>query len=309
MSTEISSLAGEIVAFTYPSLIKVADNGFMPTEQGGDRNTNVVFNNGNKTGAPRALSRLSDGNGNIGSIAIGQTDAGAKVFGPLIVDGSSNCTIGQVLEVQSGGVCIEKQICACGVGANHLCGLTNTLSSNVAASLVVADSICQTSHAGSIQLEGDLCVGIDAADRDFSVDSATGNTIIKGTANIGDDCTTSTITLTNKGILLNKGIIYGCNDIVAFHSSDKRLKNNIEKIEDSNNIITNINGYEFDWNEKSQREGHDYGVIAQELEKVAPELVKKRDDGYLSVDYIKLIPVLIEEVKSLNNRIKVLEEK
>jgi len=98
-------------------------------------------------------------------------------------------------------------------------------------------------------------------------------------------------------------------DIIAFHSSDRNLKNNIIKITDSNNVINSINGYEFDWNGETDREGHDYGVIAQEVEKVAPTLVKKRADGYLSVDYIKLIPFLIEEVKSLNNRIKILEEK
>jgi len=308
MSTEINSLAGEIIAFTYPSLIKVADNGFIPTEQGGNRTTGVVLNNPNKSGAPRALARLSDGNGNIGSISIGQSDAGAKVFGPLIVDGSTNCVVGKVLEVQKGGVCIEKQICACGVGSNHLCGSTNTCNLNVANALVVTNSICQTAAGGSTSLEGDFFVGPEAG-RKFSVDNLTGNTTMCGTGNIGNDCTTGTITLTNKGLLLNKGVIRGCADIIAFYSSDKRLKNNIVKIKDSNNIINNINGYEFDWKENADREGSDLGIIAQEVKEVLPEIVHEREDGYLSVDYVKLIPVLIEEVKSLNNRIKVLEEK
>ena len=309
MSTEISSLAGEIVAFTYPSLIKVADNGFLPTAKGGDRTSNVVFDNDNKTLSPRALSRLSDGNGNVASLAIGQTTAGAKVFGPLIVNGEENFVEGQVLEVQGGGVCIAKQICACGTGTNHLCGTTETCDLNVADQLVVATSICQQDESGFTALEGDFFVGTDAANRDFSVDSANGNTTIKGTANIGDDCNTGTITLTNKGLLLNKGVIRGEADIIAFYSSDKRLKNNIVKIKDSNNIINNINGYEFNWKENADREGPDLGIIAQEVKEVLPEIVHEREDGYLSVDYVKLIPVLIEEVKSLNNRIKVLEEK
>jgi len=110
------------------------------------------------------------------------------------------------------------------------------------------------------------------------------------------------------GVIEAQGNIYSKADIIAFYSSDKNLKNNITRITDSNNIINSISGYEFDWNDKTDREGHDYGVIAQEVQKVAPTLVKERKDGYLAVDYIKLIPVLIEEVKSLNNRIKVLEE-
>ena len=40
-----------------------------------------------------------------------------------------------------------------------------------------------------------------------------------------------------------------------------------------------------------------FGVIAQEVEKIFPELVKKGDDGYLSVDYVGLIPVIIESLK------------
>ena len=40
-----------------------------------------------------------------------------------------------------------------------------------------------------------------------------------------------------------------------------------------------------------------------------PEAVKKNSNNYLAVDYIQLIPVLIEEIKSLNNRIEILEGK
>ena len=48
--------------------------------------------------------------------------------------------------------------------------------------------------------------------------------------------------------------------------------------------------------------------MAQDAQKVLPVIVKERDNGYLAVDYIKLIPVMIEEIKSLNNRIITLEE-
>jgi hypothetical protein len=307
MSTEISSLAGEIVAFTYPSLIKVADNGDAAVVTSSNRASTVVTTNPNKTQTPNAFNRLSDGNGNPLSISVAQTDGGAKIFGPTIIAGSSNCVQGKVLEVQDGGVCIENQICACGSGSNHLCGATNTDDLNVADALVVSNLIHQTSTSGNTSLSGDLFVGTTSGP-EFSVDSATGCTTIKGFANIGDDCASSDVTLTNKGILLNKGVIRGCADIIAFYSSDERLKDNVKKITNSNNIINSLNGYKFDWKEKADRVGSDIGVIAQEVKEVLPDIVHEREDGYLAVDYVKLIPVLIEEVKSLNNRIKVLEE-
>ena len=53
--------------------------------------------------------------------------------------------------------------------------------------------------------------------------------------------------------------------------------------------------------------GHDVGVIAQEVEKVLPELVTTRDNGYKAVKYDKLTAVLIQAVKELSDRVKTLE--
>jgi len=87
-------------------------------------------------------------------------------------------------------------------------------------------------------------------------------------------------------------------DVVAYYSSDKRLKENITPIKDAIGKIKQMGGYEFDWNDKQETfEGHDYGVIAQEVEKVLPELVKDREDGFKGVRYEKLASVLIEGIK------------
>ena len=53
----------------------------------------------------------------------------------------------------------------------------------------------------------------------------------------------------------------------------------------------------------------DVGVIAQEVEKVLPELVSDRENGYKAVKYDKLTAVLIEAVKELSERVKTLEGK
>ena len=99
-------------------------------------------------------------------------------------------------------------------------------------------------------------------------------------------------------------------DVVAFSTSDVRLKNNIEKITDPLSKIELLGGYEFDWNEKKQslHTGHDYGVIAQEVEKVLPEVIETRDNGNKAVNYEKMIPLLIEGIKELSEKVTRLEK-
>jgi len=71
-----------------------------------------------------------------------------------------------------------------------------------------------------------------------------------------------------------------------------------------------LRGVEFDWNDKqSVYEGHDIGVIAQEIEKVAPSLVTDRDNGYKAVKYEKLTAILIQAVKELHAKVEELENK
>jgi len=98
-------------------------------------------------------------------------------------------------------------------------------------------------------------------------------------------------------------------DVVAYSSSDYRLKDNVKEIDNALDKVSQIRGVEFDWNEKqSVYEGHDIGVIAQEVEKVAPEIVVTRDDGYKAVNYQKLTALLIEAVKELKEEIKELKK-
>ena len=107
------------------------------------------------------------------------------------------------------------------------------------------------------------------------------------------------------------GDIAASGDIVAFNSSDERLKENIKQIENGLEKINKISGYEFDWNEDLQkaRKGHDVGILAHEIEEILPEAVTRRDNGYLAVDYEKIIPLLIQSVKELSAKVTELENK
>jgi hypothetical protein len=101
------------------------------------------------------------------------------------------------------------------------------------------------------------------------------------------------------------GTIKASDDIVAYASSDERLKNNIQPIQNPLEKINEISGNTFDWNEEKQDtyKGKDYGVIAQEIEKILPELVHTKESGFKSVKYDKIIPLLIEGIKDLNKEV------
>ena len=99
-------------------------------------------------------------------------------------------------------------------------------------------------------------------------------------------------------------------DVIAFGSSDKRLKDNIQPITEPLWKVSQIGGYTFDWNEKQDTyEGHDVGVVAQEIHKVLPEVVAERSNGYLGVKYEKIVPLLIESIKELKKEVDDIKQK
>ena len=101
-------------------------------------------------------------------------------------------------------------------------------------------------------------------------------------------------------------------DITAYHSSDRRLKENITPIESALEKVSQLGGYTFDWIPTEGihiNEGHDIGVIAQEVEEIIPEIVITRDNGYKAVQYEKIVALLIEANKELKERVEKLENK
>jgi hypothetical protein len=88
--------------------------------------------------------------------------------------------------------------------------------------------------------------------------------------------------------------------------SDKTLKENIESI-DSRDLINNLNPVTFQFKNDIKQKKH-YGVIAQELELVYPELVTNTDTGFKTVNYIELIPILLAQMKNMQKEIDVLKK-
>lgn len=90
-----------------------------------------------------------------------------------------------------------------------------------------------------------------------------------------------------------------------FTLSDVNQKNNIETIVNAVDTINQLNGVGFDWKESGVKS---YGVIAQELEKVLPELVNTENDAK-TVNYSGIIAFLINGIKELDQRLNQLESK
>ena len=122
----------------------------------------------------------------------------------------------------------------------------------------------------------------------------------------------STATPTFAGLTIN-GAITATGDITAYYTSDERLKENIQPIQNALSKVETISGNEYDWKEGFEeihtKKGNDIGVIAQEIQKILPQAVIERDNGYLGVNYEKIIPLLIEAIKELSVKVDRLENK
>jgi hypothetical protein len=108
------------------------------------------------------------------------------------------------------------------------------------------------------------------------------------------------------------GEIRASSDIIAHYSSDSRLKTEIQIIPDALQKLKSIDGVTFNWNslaENKDTEKREAGVIAQQVQKVLPEIISVRDNGYLAVAYEKLVPLLIEAIKELSAEVEVLKGK
>ena len=114
-----------------------------------------------------------------------------------------------------------------------------------------------------------------------------------------------------------KGEIRAIDNITAYYSSDITLKENVNDISNAVDIVYQIGGKTFDWTDEYIQEhggedGYfvqksDFGVIAQDVEKVFPLAVRKRQDGLLAVDYEKLCALAFAAIKELKDEIEILK--
>lgn len=124
----------------------------------------------------------------------------------------------------------------------------------------------------------------------------------------------STTTLIYGDFVSQEVLIDGDLTATSVTPSDINLKTNITSITSGLNLLLSLNGYYFNWNDKAEEEFNfseeeqQIGVIAQEVEKVLPQMVKTNSKGYKVVEYSKLSPVIIEAIKEQQNQIEELKK-
>lgn len=123
------------------------------------------------------------------------------------------------------------------------------------------------------------------------------------------------LSIYNNGVTVTGNLI-STGEITAYSTSDIRLKENIQPITNGLEIINKLNPVNYNWNSTAKElnpnktDKTDSGLIAQELEKVLPNVVNNMYEGqYLGVDYIKLIPYLINSIQELTTEINKLKNK
>jgi hypothetical protein len=108
------------------------------------------------------------------------------------------------------------------------------------------------------------------------------------------------------------GEILAIDNITAYYS-DEKLKTKLGNIDNALDKILTLNGFYYEANEIAQALGYkvkrEVGISAQEVQAIMPEVVAPApiDDKYLTVRYERLVPLLIEAIKELTNKINVLE--
>ena len=242
------------------------------------------------------------------------TATGATITGHLIVDGGDpNLTseFKQGLHIANDKFLkIGGTVAAPAFQAHHIPSTGNTFLSHIrqsgqppgggnlfvqsnSAVFITNSAIPQTKTSAIFNLNGGVKLNyIDAngADGQRLLTTATG-------VQIGTNTTDGNLNVTG--------------DIAAFFTpSDKNLKDNISPITKALDKVKSISGNTFDWKEESDNEGLDTGVIAQEIESLGlPGIVRTKDNGYKSVQYHKIIPLLIEAIKELSAKVDTLENK
>lgn len=93
-------------------------------------------------------------------------------------------------------------------------------------------------------------------------------------------------------------------------NSDRNLKENIEDLKDNENKILDVRPVSFNWKKSfSKNETLQYGFIAQEIQEIFPNLVKVNEDATLTVNYIGIIPILIDHIKKIYKLLDKKEDK
>ena len=146
-------------------------------------------------------------------------------------------------------------------------------------------------------------VGFGAGNGNFNLYSAAPGKVMT----LGADGVTSVLTISATGLAVT-GAITATGNITAYFSDD-RLKTKLGKIENALDKICSLEGFYYEANDLAQSLGYkavrEVGISAQSVQSVLPEIVKPApiDSKYLTIQYERTVPLIIEAIKELRNEI------
>ena len=188
-------------------------------------------------------------------------------------------------------------------GAGYITGITSSM---------VTSALGFTPYSSSNPSGFTTNTGTTTASNTQTFTNKSGN-ISQWTNNSGYTTYTSN-QATNTNSTVQFAEVRSSGDVIAYYSSDFALKENINPIANALDKVSQLGGYNFDWKDThlETRGGlddmfvkkSDVGIIAQEVQKVLPEAVGKREDGTLGVRYELLVPLLVESIKELSEKVK-----
>ena len=204
---------------------------------------------------------------------------------PLIV----NTTAAQIQEIPSGDVLNFD---------NKVVLTNNTASSSASIGALVVTGGVGISGASNF---GDV----------VTLSKSSGTSLVVSSNQASSSKTTGAVTVVG-GVGISGALNVG-GDITAFSTSDKNLKENLVPISNAVDKVGIITGYTYKWKtagtDHSAVDGEeDTGVIAQDVEVLGlPGITTTREDGTKAISYKRLTPLLIQAIKELDARLKILE--
>lgn len=136
----------------------------------------------------------------------------------------------------------------------------------------------------TVTSSGSIGIGTSSVTHELTVTNTTTTDVAKFNGSGGTQCTVVT------------GVGWSC-------SSDERLKTNVLSIDNGLDAVLALQGVTYNWKADPEAQAKVSGFIAQEVEKILPNLVTTDDSGYKSLNTSGIIPYLVEAVKTQNGKI------
>ena len=265
------------------------------------------------------------GNVSVGSLAITSGNLSVNALNAAIIGNSGAILIGTISTASQPNITSLGNLSSLQVN-----GVANFANGTVTFNPTASNKL-NLGNVGNVNISGGSTGQYLATDGsgNLSWNTITIPTITIPPSNVGGGSAANQVAVyANAGSIIgSSGLTYGSStlsvtgaviatgDITAFYSSDINLKTNISNISNALEKVKQINGVTYNWNDtaksidRNKTDDVEAGVIAQEVQKVLPQIVTQRDDGYLAVRYEKLVPLLIEAIKELAAEVELLKKR